>query len=274
MANVHMGMVGASEHYENDPLTNILHRRIRSPKSLRPHLIVLSDDLYRAYNVGIKTIDYSYPREAPGRNFLCKVVLLFWTGDYPANALVSGIHSKTCHWCHVEAVYFPEVSRVCYGDYRCWLQASDPKRHHGKYGRNEDRPTPLTRTHLEFINEGIRNDQYTGPKNRAPYKASGIKELSPLGVLPLFDLVWDITGDMMHILWGIWKRHIFEMLDGLRAPSKPKPRTSWTANANRKLDQDYTAVIIALEEWTLSPQMKKVVHTLYTQCLSYVYSIY
>jgi len=263
MANVHMAMVGASEHYELDPDSGILHRRLASPKSLRPHLTVITDDLYHAYIAGVKTTDYSYPSDQPGRNFRCKVILLFWTGDYPAQALVSGTHSKTCHWCHFKSTHAPEVSRQCWGDYRCYLPDNHPVRHNAKYGPPEDRPAPLPRTHQDFLDAGVRSDTYNGPKNRAPYKDSGIKETSPLAVLPLFNLTWDVLGDMMHIIDGIWKRHVFAMLAGRRLPAKPKPRSSWTLAANRKLAKDHAKVIALLESWQVTPEMIKVICVLY-----------
>jgi len=263
MANVHLGIVAASEFYEYDEDRGSLVRRIKSPKSLHPHLVVLTDDLYHAYTVGVSTTDYSFPIGQPGRNFHCKVILLFWTGDYPAQALVSGTHSKTCHWCRYMSVHSPEVSRQCWGDYRCFLPLNDLKRNHGGYGPPEDRPAPLTRTHAEFVTEGLRNElhqQNQGPKSKAPYKETGIKERSPLSVLPLFNLTWDVLGDMMHIIWGIWKRHIFEMLGGCRAPAKPKPRKAWSERANNKLARQHERVKEVLQAWTLSPEMKTVIY--------------
>jgi hypothetical protein len=129
MANVHLGMVGGNEFYERDALASKLNRKIRSPKSFRPHLTVLCDNLLDAYINGVPTTDFSYPEGAPGRKFRCHVMLLFWTGDYPAQALVSGTHSKTCHWCTLKSTHAPEVSRRCWGDYRCYLPDNHPLPH-------------------------------------------------------------------------------------------------------------------------------------------------
>jgi hypothetical protein len=126
------------------------------------------------------------------------------------------------------------------------------------YGPVEDRPPPTPRTHEGIVRDGLANDEHKGYKKDTPYKNTGVKELSPLGALPLFDLAWDVLGDMMHILTGIWKRHIFEMLHGNRHPAKPKNRTSWTFAANRALQRDHLTVIEKLREWTLSDATHKV----------------
>lgn len=252
MANVHLGLISANEHYELDPLSGILVRRIRSPQSLRPHLTVLVDDFYRAYTHGISTTDFSYDEGAPGRKFRCKVILLFWTGDYPAQALVSGTHSKTCHWCTLKSTAAPEITRRCWGDYRCYLPDSHPMRRDATYGRPETRPPPPSRTHEDFFTHGRAQEEYKGPEVRSPYKESGIKEASILAALPLFNIAWDILGDMMHIVDGLWKRHIFAMLAGKRGPAVPKPRISWTALENKNLQRDHDAVCAQLRAWTVS----------------------
>ena len=57
-----------------------------------------------------------------------------------------------------------------------------------------------------------------------PYTTSGVKEASPFRFLPFFNLVWDVLPEMMHIISGIWKRHIFAVLLGKRMPADVKVR--------------------------------------------------
>jgi hypothetical protein len=71
--------------------------------------------------LGIKTIDASVPR-GDGRLFRCHVILLFWTGDYPAQASVSGMNSKRCHWCTLKAEHAPEVTRMMWRGMRRYLR--------------------------------------------------------------------------------------------------------------------------------------------------------
>ena len=118
MVNVHLTLLSANEYYVLNTATKTLKREIHAPRSLKPHLTVLVDDLYDSYRRGIFTTDSTVSPGRPGRHFRCKCVLLFWTGDYPAQALVSGMHSKCCHWCHFKGDYIPEVNRKCWLDHR------------------------------------------------------------------------------------------------------------------------------------------------------------
>lgn len=121
-ANVHLFLLAPNEYWELDRNANTLRRRVRQPKSLMPHLHLVVDDLMRAYHKGVRTVDASVPPSRPGRIFRCRVCLLLWTGDYPAQAAVSGTHSKCCHWCNYKSVHTPEVNRQCWGDYRRFLR--------------------------------------------------------------------------------------------------------------------------------------------------------
>ena len=56
MSNCHLSMLSANEFWELDNQAGVLRRRIRGPKSLKPHLTIIVDDLLHAYNQGI----YSY----------------------------------------------------------------------------------------------------------------------------------------------------------------------------------------------------------------------
>jgi hypothetical protein len=122
MMNCHLSLLSGSEYWELDPNANVLRRRVRSPISMMPHMSVVVDDLLGAYYKGVKTIDSSVPLGQPDRVFQARAMLLYWTGDYPAQAAVSGTHSKTCHWCTMKPVWAPEITRSCWGDYRTFLR--------------------------------------------------------------------------------------------------------------------------------------------------------
>jgi len=51
--NCHLHMISANAHWEEDKGANVLRRKVRGPKSLQPHMMVLADDLLGAYNRGI-----------------------------------------------------------------------------------------------------------------------------------------------------------------------------------------------------------------------------
>ena len=253
-ANIHLGLLSANEYYVLDDASGALRRRVRGPKSLKPHLTVLVDDLLAAYTRGVTTLDATLAVTNPDYVFQCRVILLYWTGDYPAQAAVSGTHSKTCHWCSHKSAHAPEISRRCWCEYRRYLPVDHPLRAHGSFGEVEERKEPEPRTHTSFVEAAVANETHRGYKKDAPYKKTGVKELSPLAALPRFNLVWDILPDMMHVVPGIWKRHMFAMFVGDRAPAKPRPRKSLSSEENTKLMSDHAKAVRQLEEWALTQE--------------------
>ena len=122
----------------------------------------------------------------------------------------------------------------------------------GRFGEPEIRRAPPTRTHATFVQDAKDNEAWEGPKKDQPYKKTGVKELSPLCYLPLFCLIWDILPDLMHIISGIWKRHIMAILRGKRAPAGVKPRKKYTDLENARLQRDHKRVKDLLKSWTLT----------------------
>jgi hypothetical protein len=127
-SNSHLHLLQASEFWEMDEEANVLRRTVRAPKSLKAHMAIIVDDLLHAYTRGIKATDASVPVGCPGRVFRCHAALLYWTGDYPAQAAVSGMHSKCCHWCTMKSKPAPEVTRRLFNEFRRYLRKS-PKLH-------------------------------------------------------------------------------------------------------------------------------------------------
>jgi hypothetical protein len=128
-------------------------------------------------------------------------------------------------------------------------------------GAEDRRPPPDNRTHESFVRDAhkelnhLRNLERGTPgfyKNNSPYKTTGVKELSPLTLIPLFDIVWDVMPDMMHITTGVWQRHIFGALRGVRMPAVPKRRQKWSDKENKALMDAHKKVRAELERWTLS----------------------
>jgi hypothetical protein len=52
IANCHLHMLSANEYWKLDTDANVLRRRVRAPRSLHPHLTIISDDLLDAYTKG------------------------------------------------------------------------------------------------------------------------------------------------------------------------------------------------------------------------------
>ena len=59
MANCHLHLISAGEHWVVDREANSLRRVIRDHKSLAPHLSVIVDDLLATYNDGTNSY-YAY----------------------------------------------------------------------------------------------------------------------------------------------------------------------------------------------------------------------
>lgn len=257
MANVHLAMLSGNEYLVAEGPEGTLKRRVRGPKSLVPHLTVLADELVGAYRNGFTIVDGSMAPGAAGRTFTCRVVLLYWTGDYPAQALASGTHSKMCHWCTLHSVHAPEISRRCWCDYRRYLPEGHDMRAHAGFGAPEMRFPPPPRTHAGYMRAAKQNRNYRGPEKNAPYKRTGVKWLSPLAAVPLMDMVWDFLPDMMHIVQGIWKQHIFKMFRGERTPARPKRRKTWTDKANDDLMMQHRLVLEQMPRWELEPEARR-----------------
>ena len=145
---------------------------------------VNSDVIPRAS--GIPCIDASIPRGVPGagRLFTCKVLLLYWCGDFPAICKVSGTHEKVCHWCEHKPSHQADVNRLVWGGFRSYLPEGHPwRRASGIYGPacTDDAPPP--RTHENFVAQGVANEEYmervrvkSHPrvyKSNAPWKETG-----------------------------------------------------------------------------------------------------
>jgi hypothetical protein len=101
------------------------------------------------------------------KRFRCRCCLLFWTGDYPAQAAISGTHSKTCHWCVHKSVAAPEATRRMWSGYRKYTPADDPVRAaSARYGPVEADPPPAPRTHESFVEQGLANEAHNAKLRR------------------------------------------------------------------------------------------------------------
>jgi len=89
-------------------------------------------------------------------------------------------------------------------------------------------------------------------KKDAPYKDSGIHSSCPLRWIFMFDLVWDIMPDMMHIIWGIWHRHLLQLMGGKRDPSGVRRAKRRTKVEQEKLVTKNKRVKQSVATWKLT----------------------
>ena len=226
MINSHVAIIAATEYFSLDPVTNELARWVRQPKSLYPHMLIIADDLYHGYHKGNVITDWSCRPGLAERNFSCRCMLLFWTGDYPAQGLASGFKHKgrrCCHWCTIDIPKKDKaMNRNVVASYRRFLPNPHRWRLETWQGALEERPPPEARTHASIMQHARENMEHTGAKCHAPHKSSGIKELCPLSYLQDFCLCWDFAPDMMHIVEGCLQNHIIPLMKGERLPAHPK----------------------------------------------------
>ena len=266
MTNCHLSMFSAREYYGIDPQTSTVKRYVREPKSLHPHLMIICDDLYAAYTTGHDITDFSVPRGLDGRDFLCRCVLLFWTADYPGAGYARGMTSSgkhCCHWCTLDSgPKDKSISRCVYDQFRRYLPQAHPYRVEPSFGPVETRAAPEIRTHAQIVSNGKRNIEYLGSQTgeNAPWKTSGVKEVSPLTYLPGFDIVWDLSPDIMHIVEGALQRHLIPVLKGQRVPVRPqrsKMKSNMSEREWKSIKNTWKAVRDELASWELSNADRK-----------------
>ena len=82
----------------------------------------------------------------------------------------------------------------------------------------------IRRVHDDVVRAGRNFETGLGSEDPQSLKENhGVCGWSPLSILHLFDVVWDFLPDMMHIMQGIYKRIIFQLLKGNKAPAPYNP---------------------------------------------------
>ena len=173
-------------------------------------------------------------------------------GDYPAQAKVTGTHDKVCHWCRYISEPSPETNRRKWCNFRAFLGEDHPYRTAPYFGAPCHDQCPPPRTHDGYIADALAQKNHVGLQKDQPYKATGVKDLCPLRLLPLFDLTWDIVMDAMHTIPGWAKAHIFPLFRGTRTPATPKWRKSKSNAENWALQRAHTDVLEDLKSWKLT----------------------
>jgi hypothetical protein len=119
--HIHLAALYPSEYWGISTDHERWERVDRAPKSLIPMLYALVDDLLH-WQDGEFVEDASLPRDHPERVFKLRAILLYWCGDYPALAEVSGFSHGTpnngmCHWCQLNTVHDHDTNSRVYGGY-------------------------------------------------------------------------------------------------------------------------------------------------------------
>jgi hypothetical protein len=88
------------------------------------------------------------------------------------------------------------------------------------YGKTaENRPAPAPRTHEETKRVALEGHFYKGPKSGHPAHTTGVKHLSGLFFVPLFNVIRDMNPDAMHIVSRMLSGRVMPLLKGQGRPA-------------------------------------------------------
>ena len=169
-------------------------------------MTVFVDELLWGETQGFRTIDHSKAISDPDHVFWLKVILLFWVGDYPGLGKCAAMkHAGRygCHWCM--GYFFPHSPghNVCIHNRRN-LRPNHPYRTDARWGPHETRgPVPLRTTDEVESQSREISDMPEGPAKANQQRSTGIDSFCLLLMLSMFDIVWDMLPDMMHITKGL-----------------------------------------------------------------------
>ena len=108
-----------------------------------------------------------------------------------------------------------------------WLPADHRFRTDETFGSPNHSGPPEPRNHDECVAQGKASDEYIGFQNAHVKNDTGINRSCPLSFLHLFDIVWDICPDMMHIIKNFFEKLTFKLFAGKRTPQ-------WDNSKNKK----------------------------------------
>jgi hypothetical protein len=178
----------------------------RDPPSMRAFMTVFIDEALWGETDGFRIVDHSKDPSHRDRVFWMKTILLFWVADYPglgkcASMLHSGFYA--CHWCMGHFYVHSPGHQVCIHNRRN-LRANHPYRTDARWDHRDQRgPTPLrTSEEVKAQSRDISSMPTDGPSKAKRQKATGIYGFCLLLLLSMFDIVWDMMPDMMHITKG------------------------------------------------------------------------
>jgi hypothetical protein len=157
---------------------------------------------------------------------------------------------KDCHWCEQEFQWSHAMRRHDHRSARCFTRPGHPFRNAGVWGEAENRPPPTMRTHASIIAAAATTEasRLKWDDKQHPRRATGVDGRCPLAKVPLFDLVWDVCMDFMHIVKVLIAGHLFPLLKSQRALTPPQVKVNAANNAeiNRYALHGYNRVFTVI----------------------------
>ena len=134
----------------------------------------------------------------------------------------SGGHD--CHWCEAEFPWSHAMRRHDHRIARRFLQDGHAWRSGGVWGLPEPLPPPQMRTHAGIVRDAEITEacDWEWKHKQHPRRATGVDGPCPLALVPLFDLVWDVCMDFMHIVKVLVAGHLLPLLKGKRGLTPPQ----------------------------------------------------
>jgi hypothetical protein len=168
-------------------------------------MTVFVDELLWGETQGFRIVDHSKDVSDPDRVFWMKVILLFWVGDYPGLGKCAAMkHAGRygCHWCKGFFYAHSQGHNVCIHNRRN-LRMNHPYRTDERWGLPETR-TPIPMRYTGEVEAQARkiHGLEEGPEKTKKQKETGIDGFCLFLLLSMFDIVWDMLPDMMHITKG------------------------------------------------------------------------
>ena len=124
--------------------------------------------------------------------------------------------SKGCHWCEGRWRKHKAFRRHCFGGHHRWLNPGNPL-------RPDEEVAPAARTPASIARDGQESVESDLPYDHAqhPRRASGVNSTSALSLLPMFNIVWDVLPDWMHIIKNLMLPHFIKVVKGKRKLKVP-----------------------------------------------------
>jgi hypothetical protein len=120
--------------------------------------------------------------------------------------------SKACHWCEGRWRSDKAYRRHVFGGHHRWLHRGDPLRKgDGAEAPQHRTPDSVARDAQESFESTVPWEDPTHPRF-----ASGVKYASALSLLPMFNIIWDVMPDWMHIIKNLMLGHFIKVIKGER----------------------------------------------------------
>jgi hypothetical protein len=158
---------------------------------------------------------------------------------------------------HTLYTYVSKMYPKCIQNVRCvhrWLPRGHRFRRDETFGAKRGSNPPGARTHAEAVEQGEESDNWTGAANAHPRKTSGINASCPLSKLYLFDIIWDICPDMMHIIKNFFEKLTIAVFSGKRVPPWSESKHPVPDKDDEAYETKLASFTRARARWTLAVQ--------------------